>query len=306
MMKRLVKSFILLLIPISLAAQLEPVTSQYVLNPLSINPSYAGNRGALSIAAFYRKQWTGISGAPETLTFAADAPFIDSKLGLGLTITSDKIGVTKETHIMTNYSYKINMSRGELSLGLGAGLITTNTAWSDLVVIDTEDVSMLTDSRVFVVPEFSFGAYYSQENFFAGLSIPKLLSYNFSFEKNKYTFNFDPGQYNYLLNTGYVFSINPSLKFLPSTLISYSPGEKVLFDLNAYAGLNDKVWAGVSYRNNRSVGALIQIAINTQLRVAYTYDFDLGDLGSYSNGSHEIMLRYEFRYKVEAISPLNF
>jgi type IX secretion system PorP/SprF family membrane protein len=306
MMKRLIKSFILLLIPISLAGQLEPVTSQYVLNPLSINPSYAGNRGALSIAAFYRKQWTGISGAPETLTFTADAPFIDSKLGLGLTIASDKIGVTKETHIMTNYSYKLNMSKGELSLGLGAGLITTNTAWSDLVVIDPEDVSMLSDSRVFVVPEFSFGAYYSHENFFAGLSIPKLLSYNFSFEKNKYTFNFAPGQYNYLLNTGYVFSINPSIKFLPSTLISYSPGEKVLFDINAYAGLNDKVWAGVSYRNNRSFGALIQFAINNQLRVAYTYDFDFGDLGSYSNGSHEIMLRYEFRYKVEAISPLNF
>jgi hypothetical protein len=66
------------------------------------------------------------------------------------------------------------------------------------------------------------------------------------------------------------------------------------------------VWAGVSYRNNRSFGALIQFAINNQLRIAYTYDFDLGDLGSYSNGSHEIMLRYEFRYKVEAISPLNF
>ena len=188
-MKRLIKSFILLLIPLSLAGQLEPVTSQYVLNPLSINPSYAGNRGALSIAAFYRKQWTGITGAPETLTLAADAPFIDSKLGLGLIIISDKIGVTKETHIMTNYSYKINMNKGDLSLGLGAGLITTNTAWSDLVVVDPEDLRML-DSRVFVVPEFSFGVYYSYNNFFAGLSVPKLLGYNFNFEKNKYNYSF--------------------------------------------------------------------------------------------------------------------
>ena len=120
------------------------------------------------------------------------------------------------------------------------------------------------------------------------------------------TIHFDPGQYNYLLNAGYFITLNPKVKLFPSTLITYSPGEKVLVDLNAYVGLNDRVWAGVSYRNNRSLGALIQFAINNQLRMAYTYDFDLGELGHYSNGSHEIMLRYEFRYKVEAISPLNF
>lgn len=305
MMKRLIKSFILLLIPLSLAGQLEPVTSQYVLNPLSINPSYAGNRGALSIAAFYRKQWTGIQGAPETFTFAADAPFIDSRLGLGLTIVNDKIGVTKETHIMTNYSYKVNMTNGELSLGLGAGITTTNTAWSELVVVDPEDISML-DSKVYVVPEFSFGVYYTNNNFFGGFSVPRLLGYNFNYEKNKYDLTFNPAEYNYLLNLGYFITLNPKIKLFPSTLISYSLGEKVLIDLNAYVGLNDKVWAGLSYRNNRALGALVQFAVNNQLRIAYTYDFDLGELANYSNGSHEIMLRYEFRYKVEAISPLNF
>jgi type IX secretion system PorP/SprF family membrane protein len=138
-MKRIIKSIILLLIPLSLSGQLAPVTSQYVLNPLSINPAYAGNRGALNIAAFYRRQWTGIAGAPETMTLSADAPFLDSKLGLGFIITNDKIGVTKETHFLTNYSYKINMDKGNLSLGLGAGLMTTNTAWSDLVVLDPGD-----------------------------------------------------------------------------------------------------------------------------------------------------------------------
>ena len=157
-MKRIIKSFILLLIPLSLAGQLAPVTSQYVLNPLSINPAYAGNRGALNIAAFYRRQWAGIPGAPETMTLAADAPFLDSKLGLGFIITNDKIGVTKETHFLTNYSYKITMNKGNLSFGLGAGLMTTNTTWSDLVVLDPGDENFLNNSRVFIVPDFSFGS----------------------------------------------------------------------------------------------------------------------------------------------------
>jgi len=305
-MKRIIKSLILLLIPLSLAGQLTPVTSQYVLNPLSINPAYAGNRGALNIAAFYRRQWAGIPGAPETMTLAADAPFLDSKLGLGFSITNDKIGVTKETHFLTNYSYKINMDKGSLSLGLGAGLITTNTAWSDLVVLDPGDENYLTNSRVFVVPDFTFGAYYLNQNYFAGLSIPKLLGYKFNYDKNRYTLMVNPGKYNYLLNAGYVYTLNQKIKLFPSTLTTISPGEKLLIDLNAYVSLNDRIWAGASYRNGRSLGLLCQFAVNNQFRVAYTYDFDFGKLGQYSNGSHEIMIRYEFHYKVNAVSPLNF
>jgi type IX secretion system PorP/SprF family membrane protein len=306
MMNRLIKSFILLLVPLSLAGQLNPVTSQYVLNPLSINPAFAGNRGALNIAAFYRRQWTGIPGAPETMTLSADAPFLDSKLGLGFNLTTDKIGVTKETYFITNYAYKINIDKGTLSLGLGAGLITTNTAWSELVVLDPGDENYLTNSKVFVVPDFTFGVYYSCNNFFSGISVPKLLSYQFDYDKNKYTITFNPDQYNYLLNAGYVFTLSQKIKLFPSTLITISPGEKLLFDLNAYVSLNDKVWAGASYRNNRSLGVLLQLAISNQFKVAYTYDIDSGTLGHYSNGSHEIMIRYEFHYKVDAISPLNF
>lgn len=306
MMKRLVKSLVLLLIPVSMTGQLTPVTSQYVLNPLTINPGYAGNRGALNVAAFYRRQWVGVPGSPETMTISADAPLLDSKLGVGLMITNDKVGVTKETQFHTTYAYKISMKEGILSLGLGAGLIATNTKYSDLVVLDPGDENYLVDSRVFVVPEFSFGAYYSNQNFFVGLSIPRLLGYKFDFDKNKYTLMFDPGQYYYQLNGGYLYTISTKLKFFPSTLISLSPGEKVLWDLNAHFNYLERFWFGASYKNNRSVATLLQFGINDQLKVAYTYDFDFGELGHYSNGSHEIMLRYEFRYKVNVVNPLVF
>lgn len=305
-MKNLFKLLILLLVPVNLAGQLAPVTSQYVLNPLGINPAYAGNREALNVALFYRRQWTGIPGAPTTMNLAVDAPFLDSKLGLGLIVTNDLIGVTKETHILTNYSYKINLKDANLSFGLGAGILTTNTAWSDLVALDPGDENYLINSKVYVVPDFSFGMYYTNKTFFGGFSIPKLLGYKFDLIKNKYTITFNPGQYTYLLNTGYIYALSKNVTLFPSTLIDIRPGQKVLVDLNAYVGYNDKIWAGLSYRNSRSVGLLFQFAINNQLRAAYTYDIDMGPLGHYSNGSHEIMIRYEFRYKVDAVSPLSF
>jgi type IX secretion system PorP/SprF family membrane protein len=305
-MKRILKILLFLLIPLSIYGQLTPVNDQYPLNPLTINPAYAGIRGALNIAAFYRKQWVGITGAPETVTLSVDAPLFDAKLGLGLIIVTDKIGVTKETSFSSNYSYKINMGDGKLSFGLGAGIITTNTAWSDLVVLDPGDDLYLIDSRVFVVPDFSFGAYYSFRNYFAGFSIPRLLGYKFDYDKNKYSLMFDPAQYYYLFNTGYVFDIAQKTKFFPSTLITYSPGEKILYDINANFSFFDRFWVGTSYRNNRSVVGFFQFGINNQLKVAYTYNFDLGKLRTYSSGSHEVMLRYEFRYKVDVVNPLVF
>ena len=305
-MKRIIKMLLLILIPVSTFGQLTPFTSQYMLNPLSINPAYAGNRGVMNIAAFYRKQWVGVKGSPETMSLAADAPMDDDKMGLGLILINDKIGVTKETQFNANYSYKISLKSGILSFGLGAGLIMTNTAWSKLVVLDQGDEYYRIDSKVFMVPNFSFGTYYSSKNYFAGISIPKLLGQEFNFEKNKYVLKNAMKDYNYLFNTGYVFDLSPKLKFFPSILVVLAPGDYLLFDINANFKVMDRFWLGASYRNNRAISGLFQFQLTNQVKFAYTYDFDFAKLQTFSSGSHEVMLRYEFRYKVEAISPLNF
>ena len=305
-MKRIIKAILLILIPLSLSGQLSPVTNQYVLNPLIINPAFAGNRGNLNIAAFYRRQWAGIKGAPETMTLAADAPIFNDKIGLGLIIINDKVGVTKETYFISNYSYKVSLGQGLLSFGLGAGIITTNTAWSDLVVLDPGDELYLVDSRRFIVPAFSFGTYYSNGNYFAGFSIPRFVGYKFNKDKKKYAMSVNPGQYNYMFTTGYTFGSSSRVAFAPSTLLTFSPGQKTLVDLNAHFIYDNRFWFGASYRNKRSFGGLLQLQINNQLKIAYTYDFDTGNLGGYSNGSHEIMFRYEFHYKVKVVNPLSF
>jgi len=305
-MKKLISLSVLILLPMMLMGQLTPVTNHYVLNPLRINPSYAGSRGGLSVAAFYRQQWVGLDGAPRTMSLELDAPVLSDKLGLGLFVVNDKIGVTRQTEVMTSYAFRISVGNGTLALGLGAGLVATNTAWSDLIVLDPGDDYFLIDSKVFVVPDFSFGTYYSGKNYFLSFSIPRLLGYRFDFDKNKYSLRVEPGNYNYVLNTGYMFPLGAKARVMPSALVSYSPGDRLLYDGSLHFILYDRVWLGATYRSTGSVTALAQFAINNQLKMAYSYDFDFGKLGTYNNGSHEVMLRYEFRYKVDVINPLIF
>ena len=287
-------------------AQLTSVSDQYILNPILINPAYAGSRGALSIAAFYRRQWAGIKGAPETITLVGDAPVSGNKMGLGFSIMNDRIGVTRETSFNSFYSYNTQTSAGLLSFGLKAGLISTKTRWSELTVLDPGDEWYLQDSRVFIVPDFSFGVYLTDQKYFAGFSIPRLLGYKFDFEKNRYSLKVNPGQYYYLLNGGYSYNISGEIKFIPSILLSLAPGKKALMDLNAHFSFSDKLWTGVSYRTNRSVSAMFQFSINNQLKAAYSYYLDFSRLGRFSSGSHEVMLRYEFRYRANVVNPLIF
>jgi type IX secretion system PorP/SprF family membrane protein len=292
--------------PLSAFGQLIPVSDHYILNPLTINPAFAGGRGALNIAAFYRRQWVGVQGAPETMTFSADALLWNAKVGLGIIIVNDKIGVTKETSFKSVYSYKVSIGKGNISFGLGAGLKTTNSDWSKLVVLDPGDEYYLLASRVFVVPDFSFGLYYSNLKYYLGISIPNLIGYKYDFEKKGSSLKINPHQYLYLFNSGYTFDLGPNTKFLPSTLVYYLPGERMQYDINAHFSFLDRFWIGGSYRSTRSVAGLFQFAVNNQLKVAYSYNFDFSTLGRYNNGSHEIMIRYEFRYKVNVVSPLVF
>lgn len=287
-------------------AQLEPLSNQYMLNTLAINPAYAGSRDALSVTMLHRNQWTGFEGSPKTITVGVHTPMRNEKVGLGLLAVNNKIGIISSTGIYGNFAYRIKMGQGILSLGLSGGLTITKNRWSELVAIDQDDGIIPIDNQGYLLPNFSVGTYYSTDRLFIGLSIPMFLSHNFNPSTQEFELVNDYSEYNYLLNSGYLFKASENWKVLPSTLIRFNPGSTLLMDLNASVIYRDKVWAGFSYRSNKSVVGLFMYQVNNQLSIAYTYDMGLGKIGGYMGGSHEIMIRYEFRYVIDVVNPRYF
>jgi hypothetical protein len=53
---------------------------------------------------------------------------------------------------------------------------------------------------------------------------------------------------------------------------------------------------GLSYRKNESVDFLFKAQITRQLQIGYAYDHPIGDISLLSNGSHELMAQYVFRF----------
>ena len=88
---------------LNINAQQDPQYTQYMYNMSTINPAYAGSVGGISMGLLYRAQWQGLDGAPRTGTFFGHAP-VSEKIGVGLSIVSDKIGPYNETNLTADFS----------------------------------------------------------------------------------------------------------------------------------------------------------------------------------------------------------
>jgi type IX secretion system PorP/SprF family membrane protein len=303
---RLIISSMLLALAGTACAQHSPVTSQYLFNGLLINPAYAGSRDALAVNLTWRKQWLNMEGAPETQVLSIHTPLKRKRVGLGLLVTNDRIGVSRETGVFTNYAYRIPFRKGKLQFGLGAGISMLQANWTALAIQDRSDMQFASDTRMTVRPNFSGGVFYYKKLFYVGASLPFFLSRRFDAEKNTWVVTSDRSQYQPMLTGGYVFQLNKDLKLKPTTLVRYHLASGLQADLSTNIIIKDRIWAGVSYRSNDAVVGMFEVLPTPQWRLGYAYDLGISDITPYHSGTHELMLQYEFGYRVRVRDPRYF
>lgn len=295
-------------------AQQDPMYSQYMFTMLTVNPAYAGSRDVLSVNSLYRKQWIGLEGAPRTATLTLDMPLKSEKIGLGISIVDDKVGITHTFAANAIYAYRIRIANaGVLSFGIQAGI---NQISADYTSLDFSKVNGGLPDNAFssyvnkIVPNFGAGTYYTTDHWYIGLSAPKLVRNDLSDSYNQEMDNsgFRNRQFrHYFLTAGTVFKLNEMLKLKPSVLFKAVPGANPGVDINANLWIKDKLGIGASYRVGDVVLGMVEIQANQQLRFGYAYDISINGLSGYNKGSHEIMLRYEFGFgKSNYLSPRYF
>jgi len=164
-----------------------------------------------------------------------------------------------------------------------------------LDIIQAGDPIFQSDTKTFAMPNAKFGAYYFRNNFYIGFAVPNIL-------KNKIETsgiaagitNFDAANIHYYLHSGYQFDINDTWKANTSILFKQVSGSPLQIGLNGQVVYKDLIGAGLSYRTSKELVAMINYRINPQLKLGYAYDYNLNQIGSYSNGTHEIILLFEF------------
>lgn len=273
------------------SAQQYPVFTQYYFNELVINPAFAGSHVQLSLTSTYRNQWVNFPGAPRTVSFSGHTALMNGKMGVGLLVNHDEIGSYGNEHVYGFYSYRINMQKATLSMGLMAGFNFLGVDFSNLDLQDPTDPSFLPINEF--KPNFGTGIYYNRKNFFAGFSVPFLLNNAVSANLENVAAEIREARY-YFLRGGGIFPINraETVKLNPSMLLRAQEGQPLSMDINLGVVIHDIFSTGVSWRSGDSFITFIDLKLSEKFHFAYSYDWTTSDLARFSNGSHEFMINY--------------
>jgi type IX secretion system PorP/SprF family membrane protein len=299
-MKRILSIVATVATVFTLSAQQDPLNTLFVQNPSLANPAYAGAKEVMSVNLGTRVQWTGIDGAPRTSNLNFSTPLQGNSISLGFNVLSDKIGPTNQTGLFADIAYKLPIdNRSSLRVGIRAGvsLFTANLTELELSQgTGSTDVAFAQDFNGEILPNIGMGVYYENEKIFAGISVPSLIGFEIEGDDANGTRSFGKKQHIFGM-VGGRFEMNSDLTLRPALTARFLPSAPVSVDVQVIADLYEKFGIGAMYRHKDAVAAILQFSLSEQLKLGYSYDFGISDYGNYNNGSHEIMLGFDFIYR---------
>jgi type IX secretion system PorP/SprF family membrane protein len=272
-------------------AQQDPQYSHNMFTKLAVNPAHAGAYDAICGTLLYRNQWTGFGeGTPKTFVLMAEMPVQKLRGGLGLTVISDKLGFENNLTARGAYAHKLDLGSGYLNLGLDVAYMQKSLD-GDWIYNQANDPSIPQGAVSGGTVDFGFGAYFYNENLYAGISSSHLS------EGDLKTDNVTTKLVrHYYLMAGYDYELNPDITLKPSLMVK-SDATSTQVDINTNVLLQNKFWLGASYRLQDAIVILAGLEVTQNLKVGYSYDLTTSDIKTYSSGTHEVMINYCFRVK---------
>ncbi len=294
-------------------AQQDPQFTQYMFNKLVYNPAFAGTTDNWQFTFFNRSQWvsSGFSNAPVTQTFSANTPitYKDYKMGGGINIMNDKVGIERNLTIVGAYAYHLSLKTGTLSFGMQLGVRQYRINQSDINAYDKDDPIVNQGIRAPLLPEVGIGFLYRQEKWYAGFS-----SMHLTQSKIKYTNDFAHSKLlrHFYLMGGYDFTVHPDWKVKPSALLNFVNGAPFQVQLTTMGEFKEMVWLGLGYRTgaamtfNMGVNAdKISEKFKEKIKIGYSFDWVLisGIPGFHNKGTHEVFIIYDLTKKEQTHIP---
>lgn len=269
---------------------------------MGYNPGYTGVPDAPCFTFLHRSQWIGLEGAPTTQILSANIPFLKKRLGIGLLMTNQSIGITRIFSTDLNYAYHILLGKGELSVGLQGTIRYYSENYSDPRLTATQGLPL--DNSIPIglqnkyLPNFGAGLHYSTEQYYIGISALRLIPNNIDFgNSDDYVSSEMP---HFFAMGGYSFALNEQVKLQPQVLLKYT--KHTPFDLEFNMGLEliEKYLIAINYRaggeistgTGDSVDLIFGLQLTDNLLFAVAYDITLSNLRKYNNGSIEASVQY--------------
>ena len=265
-------------------ALLEPSGTQYFQNQYLANPAMAGLEKGVHLNGAYRRQWSGIEGAPVTKFFSADAA-MGSRVGAGIHVFNDVAGLINRTRVALTYAYHLPLTNPDQQLHFGLSL-----AWN----VQRIDYKNLNGD----MNDPSVGAFNRRDNYFEaeyGMAYTDTkLSLQASIPNVRSLFTGD----NKAVDGGGIFFTAASYRFaVDETISSIEPkvcyrgvrGYDNILDAGVNVSfLNDVANVMAMYHTSKSLTAGIGVNILKTVGIQAMYTTQTGGIKTYVDGTYEI------------------
>ncbi|WP_210487995.1 PorP/SprF family type IX secretion system membrane protein [Rufibacter aurantiacus] len=332
----------LLCLPLSGLAQQIPHYSQYMLNPLLLNPAVSGTDNYLDVRTGYRNQWTGLEGAPTSYYLSAHMPLarmdylsppttfrpqnaVKGKFknqwrpeyrnnaqktrphhGIGILMQADKAAGLKRTEVQLLYAYHQPLTPHlKLAAGVAAGFTQFGLNREMLSFGTAGDPVMNADEYNRLLPSIGVGALLYSPRFYLGASVAQILPTPFSFRETRSTVPAKQ-QRHFFGHAGFRLAVSSFLSVTPSVVVKYAAPSPVSVDLNTKVFWRDQFWVGGSYRLQDAAVLTAGFQYKHKFHLGYAYDLTTSGLSQVSYGSHELVLGLMLRNRRSIYSPSQY
>lgn len=268
-------------------AQQRGIVSNFLMSDYYYNPAIVGSKGISIANMAYRKQWVGFDGAPSLILGNFNGSLKGKgKHGYGVTVVSERTGLTQSTAAYLNYAYHIKLSeKTKLGLGVQPGFLQYRVRLYDAQLADENDEVLSGTIYSANALDFSTGFNLYHDKFFLMGSVHHLLGDEIRF--TTYNSNLD---YHFTGIAGYNIKFKKGTTITPSVLVKYTKPVPVQYTGMLKAEFKDKFWIGLLYRSDDAVGVNFGLNFKERFTVMYGFDYTLSKLANYQTGTHEIAL----------------
>ncbi len=273
---------------INIYGQQVALSSQYMLNDLTINPAATGLKGYTTLGVSFRRQWVGIDQAPVTQTLFGQGN-LKYNFSVGGSLFNDATGPTRRTGISPNIAYKLKLNEEyALSFGLGVSLTQFYLDRDRIQTEVSDDIAVEMNSNNRLTPDANAGLVLTSKNLFVGVSSWHLI------QSRKDLFDIEDTVANrlertYYLMAGYTIEAGDKLEITPSTLFRMMGNAPFTFDFNTSFTFDKTYWGGISYRFKDAVALMAGLRLGP-VKFGYSYDINISSLSDYNSGTHELFL----------------
>lgn len=284
---------ILLTLSTSVAlAQQETAYLFYRQNMNLVNPAYAGLDGKTEVTTTLRRQWTGIANAPVTQAASASTT-LGSRVGVGMTLISDKTFVESQNYFSVDVSYRVQIKEtANLYFGIkgGGNSYAVNTS-------GLQTYNIQSDPSLESISTFNYnigaGAVYVDGPLYISLSVPRFFNTKkAAIDQGKASLTtYNP---NIFLSGGYDLPLNASLVLKPSAMVRYVKGAPVSVDLTAMLQLEKNFEIGGMYKTDKAYAAMTTITLNKHFMFGFAYEMNTEAALAKARNTNEFLIKVVF------------